>query len=198
MLNQRALWWANPQQAFTFQFDRSGRQRKTKVNKAHGARLKEASSINQSLSALGNVIKALVDIGAGKQRHVHYRDSKLTFLLKDSLGGNSKTAVIANVSPDAASLGETLSTLKFAQRAKRIQNVARVNDEVLGLSQQQLRKEIERLKDAQLRPTASTIVSTRDRATTKNVKLFRMALTRPTTNKECLMKTVAAKHLTVP
>jgi hypothetical protein len=55
--------------------------------------------INKSLSALGNVINSLVDISEGKSRHVHYRDSKLTFLLRDSLGGNSKTLIIANVSP---------------------------------------------------------------------------------------------------
>jgi kinesin family protein 15 len=132
--------------------DLAGSERQ-KSTQTQGVRLKEASSINQSLSALGNVIKALVDICAGKSRHVHYRDSKLTFLLKDSLGGNSKTAIIANVSPDEASLGETLSTLKFAQRAKRIQNVARVNDEVLGQSQQQLREEIAQLKDALAKAT---------------------------------------------
>jgi kinesin family protein 15 len=97
--------------------DLAGSERQ-KTTESTGDRLKEASSINQSLSALGNVIKSLVDIGQGKQRHVHYRDSKLTFLLKDSLGGNSKTSIVANVSPDSGSLNETLSTLKFAQRAK--------------------------------------------------------------------------------
>jgi hypothetical protein len=70
--------------------------------------------INKSLSALGNVINSLVDISEGKSRHVHYRDSKLTFLLRDSLGGNSKTLIIANVSPLSSCHGETLSTLKFA------------------------------------------------------------------------------------
>lgn len=70
--------------------------------------------INKSLSALGNVINSLVSINNGKSRHVHYRDSKLTFLLRNSLGGNSKTLIIANVSPSACAFGETLSTLKFA------------------------------------------------------------------------------------
>jgi hypothetical protein len=70
--------------------------------------------INKSLSALGNVINSLVDIGDGKSRHVHYRDSKLTFLLRDSLGGNSKTLIVANISPASVNFGETLSTLKFA------------------------------------------------------------------------------------
>ena len=70
------------------------------------------------MSALGNVINSLVDIAEGKSRHIHYRDSKLTFLLKDSLGGNSKTCIVANISPSLTVVGETLSTLKFAARAK--------------------------------------------------------------------------------
>jgi len=70
--------------------------------------------INKSLSALGIVINSLVDISEGKNRHVHYRDSKLTFLLRDSLGGNSKTVIIANVTGALSSANETISTLKFA------------------------------------------------------------------------------------
>ena len=93
--------------------DLAGSER-AKATEAVGERLKEAGMINKSLSALGNVINSLVEIGEGKARHVHYRDSKLTFLLRDSLGGNSKTLIIANVSPFFQSFGETLSTLKFA------------------------------------------------------------------------------------
>ena len=85
-----------------------------KLTSAGGERLKEAGMINKSLSALGNVINSLVDLSEGKARHIHYWDSKLTFLLWDSLGGNSKTVIIANISPSAISYGETLSTLKFA------------------------------------------------------------------------------------
>ena len=85
--------------------------------------------INKSLTALGIVINSLVEISEGKNRHVHYRDSKLTFLLRDSLGGNSKTVIIANVTAAAISVGETLSTLNFAQRAKLIKNKAVVNEE---------------------------------------------------------------------
>lgn len=70
--------------------------------------------INKSLSALGNVINSLVESNEGRQRHISYRNSKLTFLLKDSLGGNSKTCIIANISPAASSLTETISTLQFA------------------------------------------------------------------------------------
>jgi kinesin family member 15 len=97
--------------------DLAGSERQ-KSTAAAGQRLKEASRINKSLSALGNVILALSEIARGKARHVHYRDSKLTFLLKDSLGGNSLTYIVACVSPAADSFGETLSTLQFAQRAK--------------------------------------------------------------------------------
>lgn len=88
--------------------------------------------INKSLSALGNVINSLVDLSEGKSRHVHYRDSKLTFLLRDSLGGNSKTVIIANISPSGVNYGETLSTLKFAQRAKLIKNKAIINEDSSG------------------------------------------------------------------
>ena len=92
------------------------------------------------------MINSLVEIAEGKQRHVRYRDSKLTFLLKDSLGGNAKTCIIANISPASSSFSETLSTLKFAQRAKQIKNKALVNEEATG-SVDTLKKEIRRLKD---------------------------------------------------
>lgn len=86
--------------------------------------MKEASKINLSLSALGNVISALVE---GKDRHIPYRDSKLTRLLQDSLGGNTKTIMIANISPCSHSYEETLSTLRYASRAKYIQNAPIIN-----------------------------------------------------------------------
>jgi kinesin family protein 15 len=124
--------------------DLAGSERQKSTN-ASGDRLKEASNINRSLSALGNVIMALADMSDGKARHVHYRDSKLTFLLKDSLGGNSKTAIISNISPADTNFGETLSTLKFAQRAKLIKTRAILNEDTNG-SMDQLRAEIKRLK----------------------------------------------------
>ncbi|KAE9119760.1 Kinesin-like protein [Phytophthora fragariae] len=120
----------------------SERQRSTD---AAGERLKEAGSINKSLSALGNVIMGLSEQSVGKHRHVHYRDSKLTFLLKDSLGGNSKTFMVATISPAEDSAFETLSTLKFAQRAKMIQNRAVVNEDSVG-SALFLQEEIQRLR----------------------------------------------------
>ncbi|KAJ2714912.1 hypothetical protein H4R19_001485 [Coemansia spiralis] len=108
-------------------------------------RLKEAANINKSLSTLGNVINSLVDIGNGRSRHVNYRDSKLTFLLRDSLGGNSVTFIIANVSPAMCNDAETASTLRFAQRAKMIRNKAVVNQDMQG-NVPQLQAEIQRLK----------------------------------------------------
>uniref|UniRef100_J3NEL5 Kinesin motor domain-containing protein n=1 Tax=Oryza brachyantha TaxID=4533 RepID=J3NEL5_ORYBR len=111
--------------------DLAGSERQ-RTSGAEGERLKEAANINKSLSTLGLVIMSLVDQAHGKQRHVPYRDSRLTFLLQDSLGGNSKTMIIANVSPSMCSASETLSTLKFAQRARLIQNNAIVNEDASG------------------------------------------------------------------
>ncbi|KAI5074408.1 hypothetical protein GOP47_0010892 [Adiantum capillus-veneris] len=125
--------------------DLAGSERQ-KSSGAEGERLKEAANINKSLSTLGLVIMSLVDIANGKQRHVPYRDSKLTFLLHDSLGGNSKTTIIANISPSKCCALETLSTLKFAQRAKFIRNNAIVNENSLG-DVMALRLKIQRLED---------------------------------------------------
>lgn len=141
--------------------DLAGSERQ-KSTEAAGARLKEAGMINKSLAALGSVINALVDISEGKSRHVHYRDSKLTFLLKDSLGGNSKTCIVAAVSPSATSFGETLSTLKFAQRAKQIRNKAIVNEDLSGnieLLKEQVRLLKEQLKGQGSRPTDYSLVT---------------------------------------
>jgi kinesin family protein 15 len=124
--------------------DLAGSERQ-KSTASSGDRLKEANAINKSLSALGLVINALVDKCNGKMRHVPYRDSKLTFLLRDSLGGNSRTFLIATVSPSDEQFGESLSTLKFSQRAKEITNTAVVNEDTLG-SQETMQKEISRLK----------------------------------------------------
>ena len=100
-----------------------------KVDKtgASGQTLEEAKKINRSLSALGMVINALTD---GKSAHVPYRDSKLTRILQESLGGNSRTTLIVNCSPVAYNADETLSTLRFGVRAKSIKNNARINAEL--------------------------------------------------------------------
>ena len=79
---------------------------------AAGATLKEANMINKSLTTLGAVMRTLEAVSNKKTTHIRYRDSKLTFLLKDSLGGNSQTSIIATVSPSADCFDETVSTLK--------------------------------------------------------------------------------------
>ena len=125
--------------------DLAGSERSKNTDTA-GLQLKEAGMINKSLSALGNVINSLVDISEGKSRHVPYRDSKLTFILRDSLGGNSKTVIVANISPSRINLGETVSTLEFAKRAKQIKNKAVVNEDSSG-SITVLKNEIKKLKN---------------------------------------------------
>ncbi|PRW20706.1 kinesin KIF3B [Chlorella sorokiniana] len=122
--------------------DLAGSERQGKTGAA-GERLKEASKINLSLSALGNVISALVD---GKSGFVPYRDSKLTRLLQDSLGGNTRTVMIANVGPAASNGEETLSTLRYANRAKNIRNKPRVNEDPKDAMLREFQEEIERLK----------------------------------------------------
>uniref|UniRef100_A0A8D3BE35 Kinesin family member 13A n=1 Tax=Scophthalmus maximus TaxID=52904 RepID=A0A8D3BE35_SCOMX len=117
--------------------DLAGSERVSKTGAA-GERLKEGSNINKSLTTLGCVISALADqsAGKGKAKFVPYRDSVLTWLLKDNLGGNSKTAMIATVSPSADNYEETLSTLRYADRAKRIVNHAVLREEVEKLKVQ--------------------------------------------------------------
>ncbi|THH16352.1 hypothetical protein EW146_g4278 [Bondarzewia mesenterica] len=94
---------------------------------ASGQTLEEAKKINKSLSALGMVINALTD---SKSKHIPYRDSKLTRILQESLGGNSRTTLIINCSPASYNESETLGTLRFGIRAKSIKNTARVNAEL--------------------------------------------------------------------
>ena len=110
-MNEEGVWQMKSSRFHII--DLAGSER-SKATNAVGERLKEAGMINKSLTALGIVINSLVELSEGKSRHVHYRDSKLTFLLRDSLGGNSKTVIIANVTPSPQSMSETLSTLKFA------------------------------------------------------------------------------------
>ena len=105
-------------------------------------RIAELTSINQSLSSLGNCIRAL-EKGA---KHVPYRDSKLTRLLQDSLGGNTKTSFIVTVSPSELARNETLSTLQFADRAKRVVVHAYANEECAGDELAKANHEIARLE----------------------------------------------------
>ncbi|KAI5932113.1 Kinesin-like protein KIF15 [Manis javanica] len=158
--------------------DLAGSERQ-KDTHAEGMRLKEAGNINRSLNCLGQVITALVDMGNGKQRHVCYRDSKLTFLLWDSLGGNAKTAIIANVHPGARCFGETLSMLNFAQRAKLIKNKAVVNEDTQG-NVSQLQAEVKRLKEQLAQLASGQVPPERFLSTDKNetnyMKYFQEAM----------------------
>lgn len=122
--------------------DLAGSERQSKTE-ATGQRLKEATKINLSLSALGNVIAALV---SGKKKHIPYRDSKLTRLLQDSLGGNTKTLMIAAISPADDNYDETLGTLKYANRAKQIKNKPKINEDPKDAMIREYQQELERLK----------------------------------------------------
>ena len=108
--------------------DLAGSER-IRVTGATGQQLEESKKINKSLSCLGNVINALTE-QKGKIHHVPYRDSKLTRLLEDSLGGNCKTTMLAMISPAHESFSESLSTLHFAQRAKKIKNRPVINEDL--------------------------------------------------------------------
>lgn len=106
--------------------DLAGSEKVSKTG-AEGAVLDEAKNINKSLSALGNVISALAD---GNKTHIPYRDSKLTRILQESLGGNARTTIIICCSPASFNEAETKSTLEFGKRAKTIKNVVTVNEEL--------------------------------------------------------------------
>lgn len=123
---------------------------KVRKTGAEGQALKEAQKINSSLSALGNVINALTD---GKSTHVPYRDSKLTRLLQNALGGNSKTTLVVCCSPSMYNKEETISTLRFGKRAKRIKNTPKMNVE---RSAEEL-KVLLQLRDAEIARLKSVI-----------------------------------------
>ncbi|XP_055284030.1 kinesin-like protein KIF13B isoform X1 [Moschus berezovskii] len=144
--------------------DLAGSERATKTGAA-GDRLKEGSTINKSLTTLGLVISALADQGAGKSKNkfVPYRDSVLTWLLKDSLGGNSKTAMVATVSPAADNYDETLSTLRYADRAKHIVNHAVVNEDPNARIIRDLREEVEKLREQLTKAEAMKSPELKDR-----------------------------------
>ncbi|KAK9880597.1 hypothetical protein WA026_011837 [Henosepilachna vigintioctopunctata] len=122
------------------------------ATRASGQRLKEGAHINKSLVTLGSVISALAEVslsdqnGYRKSFFIPYRDSVLTWLLKDSLGGNSKTIMIATISPADCNYGETLSTLRYANRAKNIINKPTVNEDPNVKLIRELRNEISKLK----------------------------------------------------
>ena len=123
--------------------DLAGSERQDKTG-ATGARLKEGAAINKSLSTLGQVINSL----AKGDKHIPYRDSKLTRLLQESLGGNSVTMMIAALSPADNNFDETLSTLRYASNAKQIKNASKKNEDVTQQVIRELRNEIAQLRAA--------------------------------------------------
>lgn len=142
--------------------DLAGSERAVKTG-AVGDRLKEGSNINKSLTTLGLVISKLADqTGArGKgDKFVPYRDSVLTWLLKDNLGGNSRTVMVATISPAADNFEETLSTLRYADRAKRIVNHAVINEDPNARIIRELRMEVEALREMLKHATGSAVGDT--------------------------------------
>ncbi|XP_048832905.1 kinesin-like protein KIF14 isoform X2 [Brienomyrus brachyistius] len=116
-----------------------------------GDRLREGASINKSLLTLGKVISALSEQFQTRKRvFIPYRESVLTWLLKESLGGNSKTAMIATVSPAGSNVEESLSTLRYAKQARMIINVAKVNEDNSAKLIRELKAEVEKLRAAQM------------------------------------------------
>ncbi|CAN9507142.1 unnamed protein product [Ophioblennius macclurei] len=159
--------------------DLAGSERASATN-AKGARLREGANINRSLLALGNVINALAD-PKSKKTHIPYRDSKLTRILKDSLGGNCRTVMIANVSPSSLSYDDTHNTLKYANRAKEIKSSLKSNvvslDSHIGQyavicqkQQQEILQLKQKLKEYQAKSTSdASNVSSQKQAEVKRV-----------------------------
>ncbi|XP_033936880.1 kinesin-like protein KIF1A isoform X8 [Pseudochaenichthys georgianus] len=123
---------------------------------AKGTRLKEGANINKSLTTLGKVISALAEVDSGSNKnkkkkkvehHIPYRDSVLTWLLRENLGGNSRTAMVAALSPADINYDETLSTLRYADRAKQIRCNAVINEDPNNRLVRELKEEVFRLKD---------------------------------------------------
>ena len=123
--------------------DLAGSERSSKTG-ATGSRALEGIKINLSLTALGNVISCLVD---GKSTHIPYRDSKLTRMLQDALGGNAKTVMVANMGPADYNYDETMSTLRYANRAKNIKNKPRINEDPKDAMLREFQDELEKLRE---------------------------------------------------
>ncbi|XP_016380391.1 kinesin-like protein KIF14 [Sinocyclocheilus rhinocerous] len=130
--------------------DLAGSERCTSAQTS-GDRLREGASINKSLLTLGKVISSLSEQAQSRKKvFTPYRESVLTWLLKESLGGNSKTAMIATLSPAASNMDESLSTLRYAQQARMIINIAKVNEDTNAKLIRELKAEVEKLRAAQM------------------------------------------------
>ncbi|KAL2079410.1 hypothetical protein ACEWY4_025154 [Coilia grayii] len=132
---------------------------------AKGMRLKEGANINKSLTTLGKVISALAEMQGTKKRkadYIPYRDSVLTWLLKENLGGNSRTAMIAALSPADINYEETLSTLRYADRAKQIRCNAIINEDPNARLIRELKEEVKRLRELLLSQGLSELMSAQE------------------------------------
>ena len=147
-INQKNNKEGNAKTGKLYLVDLAGSEKITKTG-ATGTTLEEAKIINKSLTSLGIVINRLTD---GKSKHIPYRDSKLTRVLQESIGGNSKTCLIITCSPSVFNESETLSTLRFGERAKKIRNKAKINKEVNVMELQRIIDSLkEKLKNANKR-----------------------------------------------
>jgi kinesin family protein 3/17 len=148
--------------------DLAGSERTSKIKDVNGAEGLQAETIhiNLSLTALGKVIHALA---SNKKQHIPYRDSKLTKLLMDSLGGNSKTVMIANIGPADYNIEETLTTLRYADRAKNIKNAPKVNEDPKDAMLKKYKDELERLKRALAEANGGVEISVNELVSDNNV-----------------------------
>ncbi|XP_005097334.1 chromosome-associated kinesin KIF4A isoform X2 [Aplysia californica] len=147
--------------------DLAGSER-CKRTQAEGDRFKEGVNINKGLLALGNVISALGDEGE-KRNHIPYRDSKLTRILQDSLGGNSHTLMIACVSPADSNIEETLNTLRYADRARKIKNKPIINRDPQAAEIMRLKTLVQQLQDQVINGGLSTLKSDTSSSTIASV-----------------------------
>uniref|UniRef100_A0A8C1LH28 Kinesin-like protein n=1 Tax=Cyprinus carpio TaxID=7962 RepID=A0A8C1LH28_CYPCA len=166
---------------------------------AKGMRLKEGANINKSLTTLGKVISALADMHGSKKRRsdfIPYRDSVLTWLLRENLGGNSRTAMIAALSPADINYEETLSTLRYADRAKQIKCNAVINEDPNARLVRELKEEVNRLKELLLSQGLSNLITASGKYThthsTSDAPMEGVAPTSPTTH---ISKEEAAERL---
>uniref|UniRef100_A0A669CNY2 plus-end-directed kinesin ATPase n=1 Tax=Oreochromis niloticus TaxID=8128 RepID=A0A669CNY2_ORENI len=131
---------------------------------AKGTRLKEGANINKSLTTLGKVISALAEVNKKKKKaesFIPYRDSVLTWLLRENLGGNSRTAMVAALSPADINYDETLSTLRYADRAKQIRCNAVINEDPNNRLVRELKEEVSRLKELLLSQGLGDIIESK-------------------------------------
>ena len=191
-LTQKNLTEMSTKTAKLFLVDLAGSE-KVEKSKVTGQSLKEAQKINLSLSSLGNVINALTE--KKKAHHVPYRDSKLTRVLQEALGGNSRTALILNCSPSSYNVEETLSTLRFGNRAKKLVNTPKVNEEY-SANEAALKQEISRLElqVQELREELSSVKGKDDEGASSRLQFFKDELEKEQRNRR---KLVAEKDATI-